>query len=132
MPGVFSAGNNLHINDLADWVSMEATAAGQAAADVALGRHRFREDVTVAPGINVGYVVPHTLSTEHTQTLSFRVKEPIYGDTILRLGDAHRRKVRAVVPPEMVTIKVGPKMLEGFAGDTLRVDAFPAEEEDAS
>ncbi len=132
MPGVFAAGNNLHINDLADWVSQEATVAGEAAADVALGRHRFREDVTVTPGINVGYVVPHTLSTEHAQTLSFRVKQPIYGDTILRLGDAHRRKVRAVVPPEMVTIKVGPKMLEGFAGDTLRVDAFPTEEEDAS
>jgi thioredoxin reductase len=131
MPGVFAAGNNLHINDLADWVSMEAMVAGEAAANAALGRHRFREDVTVAPGINVGYVVPHTLSTEHPQTLSFRVKAPIYGDTILRIGDAHRRKVRAVVPPEMVTIKVGPKMLEGFAGDTLRVDAFPAEEEDA-
>lgn len=130
MPGVFAAGNNLHINDLADWVSLEAAAAGAAAADTALGRHRFREDVTVAPGRNVRYVVPHTLSTEHTQTLSFRVKEPIYGDTVLRIGDAHRRKVRAVVPPEMITIKIAPRMLEGFAGDTLRVDAIPAEHEE--
>ncbi len=129
MPGVFAAGNNLHINDLADWVSMEAAVAGAAAGDVALGRTRARQDVTVTPGTNVAYVVPHTLSTERSQTVSFRVKAPIYGDTILRIGEAHRRKVRAVVPPEMVTIKVAPKLLDGWAGDTLRVDATPAEEE---
>jgi NADPH-dependent 2,4-dienoyl-CoA reductase/sulfur reductase-like enzyme len=129
MPGVFAAGNNLHINDLADWVSMEALVAGAAAGDVALGRKRARQDVTVTPGTNVAYVVPHTLSTERSQTVSFRVKEPIYGDTILRLGEAHRRKVRAVVPPEMVTMKVAPRLLDGWAGDTLRVDATPAEED---
>ncbi len=129
MPGVFAAGNNLHINDLADWVSMEAAVAGAAAGDVALKRTRARQDVTVTPGTNVAYVVPHTLSTERSQTVSFRVKEPIHGDTILRLGEAYRRKVRAVVPPEMVTIKVAPKLLDGWAGDTLRVDATPAEEE---
>ncbi len=126
LPGVFSAGNNLHINDLADWVSQEANVAGAAAADVALGRVRARQDVAVTPGTNVRYVVPHTLSTDLTQTVSFRVKEPIYGDTILRVGEAHRRKVRAVVPAEMVTIKLGPKVLESFAGETLRVDAIPA------
>ncbi len=132
LPGVFAAGNNLHVNDLADWVSQEASAAGAAAGDVALGRHRARQDVTVTPGRNVAYVVPHTLSTERSQTVSFRVKQPIYGDTKLHLGDAHQRKVRAVVPPEMVTMKVSPKLLDGFAGDTLRVDAIPVEEEEES
>ena len=127
LPGVFSAGNNLHINDLADWVSQEAAVAGAAAADVALARVRARQDIAVTPGTNVRYVTPHTLSTSLTQTVSFRVKQPIYGDTILRIGEAHRRKVRAVVPAEMVTIKLGPKLLEAFAGETLRVDAIPAE-----
>lgn len=130
LPGVFSAGNNLHINDLADWVSQEAAVAGGAAADVALGRVRARQDIAVTPGTNVRYVTPHTLSTSLTQTVSFRVKQPIYGDTILRIGEAHRRKVRAVVPAEMVTIKLGPKLLEAFAGETLRVDAIPAERSD--
>jgi len=128
LPGVFSAGNNLHINDLADWVSQEATVAGAAAADVALGRTRARQDIAVTPGTNVRYVVPHTLSTDLTQTVSFRVKQPIYGDTIVRIGEAHRRKVRAVVPAEMVTIKLGPKLLADYAGETLRVDAIPVDE----
>ena len=128
LPGVFSAGNNLHINDLADWVSQEATVAGAAAADVALGRTRARQDIAVTPGTNVRYVVPHTLSTDLTQTVSFRVKQPIYGDTIVRIGEAHRRKVRAVVPAEMVTIKLGPKLLADYAGATLRVDAIPVDE----
>ncbi len=130
LPGVFSAGNNLHINDLADWVSQEAAVAGAAAADVALARVRARQDIAVTPGTNVRYVTPHTLSTSLTQTVSFRVKQPIYGDTILTIGEAHRRKVRAVVPAEMVTIKLGPKLLEAFAGETLRVDAIPAEHSD--
>ncbi len=130
-PGVFAAGNGVHVNDLADWVSREAQVAGSSAGDLALGRHRPLEDVHVTPGHNVSYVVPQTLSTSRTQTVSFRVKAPIHGDTILRIGDIHRRKVRAVVPAEMVTLKVGPKLLDGCAGDTLRVDAIPADQEEA-
>lgn len=127
LPGVFAAGNVVHVNDLADWVSQEARVAGEAAGALATGQHRPLEDIRLLPGDNVGYVVPHTISSERTQTVSFRVKQPIYGDTILRLGDVHRRKLKAAVPAEMITIKVGPHLLEGFTGDALRVDAVPAD-----
>jgi hypothetical protein len=30
----------------------------------------------------------------------------------------------------MVTVKVAPRLLEGFHGDALRVDAIPADEEE--
>jgi hypothetical protein len=38
--------------------------------------------------------------------------------------------VRAVVPAEMVTLKVAPRLLADFHGDALRVDAVPAEEDE--
>ena len=131
LPGVFAAGNGLHVNDLADWVSREAELAGAAAADRAQGRRPPPDDVRLTAGRNVAYIVPGTLASTRTQTVSFRVERPIYGDTILRVGEIHRRKVRAVVPAEMVTMKLGPRLLEGCAGDILRVEAVPAGEETA-
>lgn len=79
------------------------------------------------PGDNVAYVVPHTISRDGTHTVSFRVRQPIHGRTLLRIGDVHQRKVRAVVPAEMVTITLAPRMFEGWTGGVLRIDAVPAE-----
>jgi NADPH-dependent 2,4-dienoyl-CoA reductase/sulfur reductase-like enzyme len=127
-PGVFAAGNVVHVNDLADWVSREARVAGEAAGALATGARRPDQDIRLIPGENVAYVVPHTIASDGTHTLSFRVRQPIHGPTVLRLGTIHRRKVRAVVPAEMVTMTVAPRLLEGFRGDVLRVDAISAEE----
>jgi NADPH-dependent 2,4-dienoyl-CoA reductase/sulfur reductase-like enzyme len=128
MPGVFAAGNLVHVNDLADWVSREARIAGEGAAAVATGRQLPPDDLRIVPGENVRYVVPQTLSRDRQQTISLRVREPILGDTILRVGSVHRRKLRAVVPPEMVTVTLAPRILEAADGDTLRVDVLPAEQ----
>jgi NADPH-dependent 2,4-dienoyl-CoA reductase/sulfur reductase-like enzyme len=127
IPGVFAAGNVVHVNDLADWVSREARVAGEWAAALATGARRPDEDVRLVPGDNVAYVVPHTISRDGTYTVSFRVKRPIHGPTMLRIGEVHRRKVRAVVPAEMVTLQLAPRMLEGWSGAVLRIDAVPAE-----
>jgi thioredoxin reductase len=125
LPGVFAAGNVVHVNDLADWVSQEARVAGEWAAALATGSRRPEQDIRLLPGDNVAYVVPHTISSGHTHTISFRVRRPIHEATMLRLGEVHRRKVKAVVPAEMVTLKVAPRLLEGFHGDVLRIDAVP-------
>ena len=128
-PGVFAAGNVVHVNDLADWVSREARVAGAGAGALATGARLAEDDIRLVPGENVAYVVPHTISRTQTHTISFRVKEPIYQTTVLRVGEVHRRKVRAVVPPEMVTLQLSPRLLEGFRGSTLRIDAVPESEE---
>jgi NADPH-dependent 2,4-dienoyl-CoA reductase/sulfur reductase-like enzyme len=128
VPGVFAAGNVVHVNDLADWVSLEARVAGEGAGALATGARRPDEDIRLVPGDNVGYVVPHTISSSTPHTISFRVRRPIHGPTLLRLGEVHQRKVRAVVPAEMVTFKVAPRLLEGFQEDVLRVDAIPVDE----
>ena len=128
VPGVFAAGNVVHVNDLADWVSQEARGAGEGAGALATGARRPDQDIRLLPGDNVAYVVPHTISSDRPHTVSFRVRRPIHGPTLLRLSDVHQRKVRAVVPAEMVTLKVAPRLLEGFHGDVLRVDAVPADD----
>ena len=125
-PGVFAAGNVVHVNDLADWVSREARSAGRAAAAVATGARRAEEDIRLLPGENVRYVVPHTISSDREHTISFRVSRPIYEQAVLRVGGALRRTVRAVVPAEMVTLKLTPTLLDGLGGGSLRIDAVPA------
>jgi NADPH-dependent 2,4-dienoyl-CoA reductase/sulfur reductase-like enzyme len=130
LPGVFAAGNVVHVNDLADWVSLEARVAGEGAGALATGARRIEQDIRLLPGENVAYVVPHTISSDRTHTISFRVRRPIHAATVLRIGDVHRRKVKAVVPAEMVTIKLAPRLLADLHGDVLRIDAIPAAQED--
>jgi NADPH-dependent 2,4-dienoyl-CoA reductase/sulfur reductase-like enzyme len=126
MPGVFAAGNVVHVNDLADWVSREARVAGDGAGALATGARRPDEDIRLLPGDNVRYVVPHTIASDREHTVSFRVQQPIHGPTVLRVGEVHRRKVRAVVPAEMVTVKLSPRLLADAHGSALRIDAVPA------
>ena len=128
VPGVFAAGNVAHINDLADWASEEALIAGRAAGRRATGQRVPADNIRVLPGRNVASVVPHSISTDRVHTLYLRVKEPMLEDSLIRLGDVHERKVRALVPAEMASIKAAPRLLEDFHGDALRIDAVPAQE----
>jgi hypothetical protein len=56
-----------------------------------------------------------------------RVKRPLE-QSVLRLGDVYEKKLRFVLPAEMINLKVRPRFLENFHGDTLRVDVVPIED----
>ncbi|MCB1006113.1 MAG: hypothetical protein KDB35_18170, partial [Acidimicrobiales bacterium] len=73
------------------------------------------------------YCVPHTISTDREHTVYLRVRRPLERSW-LRLGDAYEKRLRYVVPAEMVTVKVRPRFLEGFSSEALRVDVVPREE----
>jgi thioredoxin reductase len=126
--GVFAAGNVVHINDLADWVTAEARLAGRGAGLAAVGRRPPADNIRLVPGENVASVVPHSLSSDRTHTISFRVRRPVLERTELRIGDVHRRLIKAVTPAEMVTMQVNSRLLEDFHGDVLRIDAVPVED----
>ena len=67
VPGVFAAGNVVHVYDIVDWVTKAGLVAGERAAKYAMGQ-REDEDVTTvstAAGENVGYVVPQKMNSEH-------------------------------------------------------------------
>lgn len=129
VPGVFAAGNVVHINDLADWVSEEAVIAGENAGRRATGRSLPADNIRVLPGRNVRTVVPHSISSDRRHRLSFRVRAPILEEAVVHLGEVRRRRVKALAPAEMATITATPRALEDYHGDVLRIDAVPSSEE---
>ncbi len=124
--GVFAAGNVVHIHDLVDHVSEEAALAGHHAALSVTGQAPPADNVRLLPGENVVYCVPHTISTDREHTVYLRVRKPLE-KSWLRLGDVYEKRLRYVVPAEMVRLTVRPGILEHFHGDSLRVDVVPRE-----
>jgi len=128
-PGVYAAGNSLHVSDLADWVSLEAHDVGKQAAAWALGEQQ--EPVAaldVLPGDGVRYAVPQQVDPRGEPgpvTFSCRVREPMR-DVELGLWSGERRllrrRERVLVPGEMVKWTV---QREVFAQETapLRLTA---------
>jgi NADPH-dependent 2,4-dienoyl-CoA reductase/sulfur reductase-like enzyme len=127
MPGVFAAGNVVHIHDLVDYVAREAHLAGRAAGDHVTGTRLPADNVKLLPGENVSYCVPHTISTDREHTVYLRVRRPLE-KSWLRLGDVHERRLRYVVPAEMVSVTVRPRFLEDFHDEALRIDVVAREE----
>ena len=127
VPCVFASGNVVHVNDLADNVSLESETAGRAAARYAMGSLPSPVGtVACEPGKNVRYVCPQTVSLDGgggEVTLYFRVLAPEIGARVKASvgGKAlESRKTVKVNPGEMehVTVK-----LADLAGDTVRIDA---------
>jgi len=125
--GIFACGNVVHVHDLVDHVSEEATLAGRSAGAYATGNAPAPDNVRLVPGDNVRYCVPHTITTDREHVVHMRVTRPFEACT-LKLGDAYARPLRYAFPGEMVTVKVRPRFLEGFHGDSLQVSVEAREE----
>ncbi len=111
-PGIYSAGNSLHVSDLADYVSIEGQAAGEQAAAYAMGEMPESAQVEVMPGEGVRYVVPQRVNLVGNPaqvTLSFRVQQPLK-DVRIELWSGDRLltscRRRVCVPSEMVKWEV--------------------------
>jgi pyruvate/2-oxoglutarate dehydrogenase complex dihydrolipoamide dehydrogenase (E3) component len=127
--GVFACGNVVHIHDLVDFVSEEAALAGAAAGRFATGWRPPADNVRLQPATNVAYCVPHTVTTERDHTVYLRVRTRLER-CVLRLSTpdgrvVHERKLRYVVPAEMVSLRLRPSLLEGFHDDALLVEVLP-------
>jgi NADPH-dependent 2,4-dienoyl-CoA reductase/sulfur reductase-like enzyme len=127
--GVFACGNVVHIHDLVDFVSTEATLAGRHAGLFATGVEPAADNVRLQPATNVAYCVPHTASTDREHVVYLRVRNPLER-CLLRLSSpdgrvVHERHLRYVVPAEMVNLRLRPAVLEGFHDDALLVEVVP-------
>ena len=127
--GVFACGNTVHIHDLVDYVSEEAALTGRSAGAWVTGRLAPADNVRLTPGENVAYCVPHSLATDRSHVVYLRVRRPLEPCTLsLRTpgGEVvYERKLRYVLPAEMVNLTVHPRFLANFHGDALRVDVTP-------
>ncbi len=122
--GIFACGNVVHIHDLVDFVTQESLLAGQNAGEYAVNKRRPADNIRLMPGDNVGYCVPHTLSTDREHNVYMRVRKPM-DKCVVRVGDIHEKKMRYAFPAEMISLKMTPEILETFRGDTLKIDILP-------
>ena len=109
VPGVFACGNVLHVHDLVDYVSEEASAAGRhAAAYVKAGEPESeRKGIPVVPEGGVRYTVPATIdpaSMDEKLTVRFRVgavKRNVFESVYVDGARIAHKKRPIVAPGEM-------------------------------
>lgn len=114
IPGIFAAGNVLHVHDLVDYVSEEAGLAGREAAAYIQGQQENKS--AEGPGISVScengvrYCVPEIIHPEHVGeklTLRMRVGNVYKNRTLALYVNGERilaRKRPVMAPGEMETI----------------------------
>ena len=132
IPGVFAAGNVLHVHDLVDYVSEEAAAAGTHAARYILeGTTTAEEALPVTATNGVRYTVPatvHPARLDGALTLRLRVGNVYRGKTLAVYAGNEciwRRKRPVLAPGEMETIVIkGPALdkLLGCGGLTVTLE----------
>ena len=112
IPGVFAAGNVLHVHDLVDYVSEEAGAAGAQAAAYLQNGEQDAPAIPVKCENGVRYTVPATVRPTcagDTVTVRFRVGGVFKNKKIaVYLGDTciFSRKRPVLAPGEMETVRL--------------------------
>ena len=112
IPGVFAAGNVLHVHDLVDYVSEEAGAAGAQAAAYLQNGEQDAPAIPVHCENGVRYTVPATVRPAcagNTVTIRFRVGGVFKNKKIaVYLGDTciFSRKRPVLAPGEMETVRL--------------------------
>ena len=117
--GIFACGNVLHVNDVADTVSMEGEMAAEAACDKLKGsKPKAARKIAVEPSDGIGQVVPHFIDGRSDAVLQLRVKEPM--DKVkIRLGNNFEKTISYARPGEMIRLKVPAKKL-ALPDDSVR------------
>lgn len=128
VPGIFAAGNVLHVHDLVDFVSLEAEALAASAI------RYLQEDGMGAGleacGLNVisdgtcGQIIPQKVSGQEDFTLYFRVRKPVKSCVIqLRQGEHVVKSLKCpkALPAEMIQMKVSAEDLNDKENLEVRV-----------
>ena len=108
VPGIFAAGNVLHVHDLVDFVSLEAEKLAESVRGYLNGSAAACH-IPVETDATVGYTVPQKISGTKNVTLSFRPKKPMQncrfevwqGDTLLAA-----KSVRKALPAVMLHLNI--------------------------
>ncbi len=106
VPGIFAAGNVLHVHDLVDFVSLEAETLAKSVAEY-VKRGLPAADIAIKTEGIVGYTVPQSVTGQSDVTLSFRVRKPAKNCAVEIWQDGvclTRRKYPKLLPAEMERI----------------------------
>jgi hypothetical protein len=132
--GIFSCGNALHVHDLVDWVSEEASRAGASAAAYVRNEKlppERREFVPIFPGPGVRYVTPQKISRAEYfpdnsggVPLAFRAESPSRNGTveIVSGGRVVKQENHARLhPAEMIWVKLERQDLNKYESLEVRI-----------
>jgi NADPH-dependent 2,4-dienoyl-CoA reductase/sulfur reductase-like enzyme len=137
VPGVFAAGNVLHVYDLVDDVTESALRAGCHAAEYRDRAEAPSPTVPVRAGENVRHVVPQRLHVDMVEArFQFRAQTPIEAPTraMVRIDDhvVATRRLRYARPSEMVTVPLGSEMRPRLINAReISVHLLPVDKEEA-
>lgn len=118
IPGIFTAGNCLHVHDVVDFVSQEARLAGRSAALYLRNEIDNNEKkIAIKPGQNISYVLPQYVLENSVDdiTFKFRVRKPLKDQVVMiRSGKTVLGKVvkPALIPSEMVMVNLSKDKLQ--------------------
>lgn len=134
--GVFACGNVLHVHDLVDFVSSEASLAGEAAADYVLGGEKSKTDgkkIRIKTDGRVRYTVPQIINCSDcgkSVDVYFRVAD-VYRNANITVRDGDRvlltRKSPRLAPGEMERVTLKPEMLRGIESLHFSIEASGGE-----
>ncbi len=132
VPGIFSAGNVVHVYDLVDWVTQAGFEAGRSAALYAQDKlPKAGKSVHTKAGENVRYVVPQHLDpdalSEGRIPLQMRarlpIEEPVWVEAVAGDKQVARHALPYARPGEMVTLNLKPDRADDLRGsDTLTLN----------
>ena len=118
IPGIFTAGNCLHVHDVVDFVSQEARLAGRSAALYLRNEIDNNEKkIAIKPGQNISYVLPQFVLENSVDdiTFKFRVRKPLKDQVVMiRSGETVLGKAvkPALIPSEMVMVNLSKDKLQ--------------------
>ena len=122
VPGIFAAGNVVHVYDLVDWVTEAGYVAGKGAAAFARSeRIEPGEHIPLKAGENIRYVVPHRLDKSHLAEelvrLQMRAIVPIEERVLVTVEDQNGEVVAKKAEPyarpgEILTLALKPQAYE--------------------
>lgn len=129
IPGIFAAGNVVHVHDLVDFVSAESEAAGKAAGQYVQNGEVSSATTLETKAVNVGALIPQKIrkdAIEKSVQISFRVRTPMHDAKIL-IKDGQGNQVAQfkrehMVPAEMENLVLPKVLVDRLADNTLAVE----------
>ena len=108
VPGIFSAGNVLHVHDLVDFVSLEAEALAESCARY-IGSGLPECHLNVVADKSVNHTVPMRISGTHDMNLSLRPSRPFRKcRVVVRQNGVEiaEKRMRKAIPAEMIHLEL--------------------------
>ncbi len=121
IPGLFACGNVLHVNDIADNVSIEGEIAARGACERLSGRSEPRNVINLTADDSIGQLVPHAVDRNRDARINLRVRRPMGRMTVVA-ADIFKKRYPYARPGEMLWFTIPRKALAQLPADAAALE----------